>query len=303
MACHDPNVIVLNHTYNLPDGSVSRSVAVPCGKCYVCRKNKVDEWSFRLRQEQKHANASHFVTLTYAPEHVPRTANNFKTLHYHDLRKYWMRLRKWMKHDGVALGDLRYYAVGEYGENFGRPHYHAIVLNATIDHIIEAWCVIDRGTTREQARGRPIGHVHIGTVTTDSIAYCVKYLDKGRKVPAHARDDRVKEFARMSRNLGASYMTPEMIAWHRADPSRNYIQDGLHKIALPKYYRDRIFTPQQREIQRGLSIEQKKKNEAKLMAEYFKAYPHHTEADFYEDLEYKKLAQFKLLQNGKKRKI
>lgn len=317
MACDDPYVVVLKDPFVRRSsgkkiaishqGDFISSASVPCGKCGACRKNKVDEWSFRLRQEKKVSDSSFFVTLTYAPEHVPRSDNNFKTLDRNDLTKYFKRLRKWMKDDGVDMPPLKFYAVGEYGDNFERPHYHLIVLNATVDHIIESWCVAKRSLSRSDIRslgGLPLGFVHVGAVTTDSIAYCVKYLDKGRKVPRHARDDRVKEFSRMSHGLGQSYLTPEMIAWHKADLSRNYIQDGEFKIALPRFYRDQIYTKAERREQIVLSLDAADNADVKARRAYFKDYPLKSEADFLKDKEFQKFFRLKKYTSyGKKRKI
>lgn len=286
MACSTPITVTLPYTYALPNGSISKTVSVPCGKCYVCRKNKVDAWSFRLRQEQKICDSSYFVTLTY--KDVPLSGNNLSTLRPKDCKLYLDRLRVNMKRGGLS-SPLRYYLVGEYGDTYERPHYHAIIMNSTPDFIVESWTS---------------GIVHLGSVTTDSIAYCVKYLDKGRKVPKHARDDRVKEFSRMSRNLGKNYLTPETIKWHREDLSRNYIQDGKFKIALPKYYRDRIYNATQILAQRRLilaNIEHLENDERK---EYFHEYPDASDSYFYMYKEFQKEAlDHKLIKNhGKKRK-
>jgi hypothetical protein len=285
MPCDSPVTVVLPYTYALPDGSISKSVAVPCGRCYICRKNKVDEWSFRLRQEQKICESSYFVTLTY--KDVPRSGNNLPTLRPKDCKLYMDRLRVNMKRGGIS-SPLRYYLVGEYGDEYERPHYHAIIMNSTPDLIVENWTA---------------GLVHLDKVNSNTIAYTVKYLDKGRKVPKHERDDRVKEFSRMSRNLGKNYLTDEMIQWHREDLSRNYIQDGLYKIALPKYYRTRIFNQTELLAQRNLILENKEKLEEKDMNEYYKEYPNHNRSDWYLYKEAQKQANHeKLMNHGKKRK-
>ena len=302
MACDGPRTITLKNPFIHYDGKLAYSVPVPCGRCGACRKRKVDEWSFRLRQQKLVADSAHFVTLTYAPEFCPVTPNKFMTLKRDDITKYFKRLRKWMKDDTVKLRPFKFYLVGEYGTTTSRPHYHGIFFNATRDHINEAWCDIRNGQKRAN---RPmLGHVHIGSVTSDSIAYCVKYLDKGRTVPVHNRDDRVREFSRSSHHLGANYLTPAMLRWHRADLSRNYAWNGDYKIALPKYYRDRIYTKAMKREQWKLAQAQLEENDYIARKSYFELYPDHTDSDYLLDKEFQKEARYnKYVKHGKKRKF
>lgn len=58
-----------------------------------------------------------FVTLTYDDDHVPRTVEGDVTLDRKDLKRYIRRATE-------QCGPFRYYAVGEYGDNTRRPHYH-----------------------------------------------------------------------------------------------------------------------------------------------------------------------------------
>lgn len=54
----------------------------------------------------------------------------------------------------------------------------------------------------------------------------------------------------MSKGIGASYLSDNIRAWHLADlENRMYcpIEDGK-KIAMPRYYKNKIYTEQQREI-------------------------------------------------------
>lgn len=136
---------------------------------------------------------------------------------------------------------LKYYACGEYGSRGGRPHYHAIIFNCPDERLFaQAWKV---GTD-------PIGSVVVGQVSGDSVAYTMKYIDKPGKVPAHQRDDRVPEFALMSKGLGASYVNPATIAYHQADLGRLYVsKPGGFKIAMPKYYREKIYDDKQLKAQ------------------------------------------------------
>lgn len=94
-------------------------VQVPCGKCLICQRNLVHDWSMRMRYESQDSKSVYFITLTYDDEHLPINDNGYVTLVKADLQKFFKRLRKSIK--------VRYFAVGEYGSKFGRPHYHIIL--------------------------------------------------------------------------------------------------------------------------------------------------------------------------------
>lgn len=200
-------------------------------------------------QELKYSKTAHFVTLTYDEKHVPRTENGFKTLKKSDFQDYMKRLRKLFPNE-----TLKYYAVGEYGTKRKRPHYHAIIFNCTDPASIEtAWVLNDE----------LIGDVQIGDVNTDSIAYCMKYIDKknsganavllGRMDKKFARDDRIPEFSLMSKGLGQQYLTDNIKNYHRAVNDRLYVtKTSGHKVSMPRYYRNKIWTEQERKDQQGV---------------------------------------------------
>lgn len=207
---------------------------VPCGKCIECKKRRASGWSFRLMQEDKRSTSALFITLTYAPEHVPITAKKYMTLRKEDYQKFMKRLRK------RCDQKLKYYACGEYGTDSWRPHYHAILYNASIDKVKESWMLDDK----------EIGYVDYGTVTGASIGYVLKYISKPKRVPLHQNDDRLPEFSLMSKRLGANYMTDEMVAWHKMDlENRMYcVVEGGQKISMPRYYKDKMYSDDEREL-------------------------------------------------------
>lgn len=92
-----------------------------CGKCPLCLKAKKRDWTTRICDEAKCASASWFVTLTYAPEYLP-VNGDVPTLVKADVQRFFKRLRK-----ACRGAHLRYVQVGEYGSNYGRPHYHFIL--------------------------------------------------------------------------------------------------------------------------------------------------------------------------------
>lgn len=213
------------------------NLAVPCGKCPACIKRRGSEWSFRLLEESKVSDSAHFITLTYDTANVPITKNGFMSLEKRGLQLFFKRLRKLhvsrevvdkYGEDKEFRKSLKYYAVGEYGGNTNRPHYHIILFNARVELIAEAW---------------KLGHVHYGNVCGNSIGYTLKYMSKKGKIPAHKNDDRVREFGVMSKGLGKSYITEAMVNWHHAAlEERMYCNlPGGEKVGMPRYYKGKIY--------------------------------------------------------------
>ena len=242
----------------------------PCGKCYNCLQRRVAGWSFRLQQEEKGAASAFFITLTYDIEHVPITENKWMTLNKADIQKWLKRLRKaHYKYATEGYKDLKlkYYLCGEYGTKSDRPHYHVILFNADLAVMLDKKLArqvelgnleLD-GQSPMQIESWTQGHVTIGRVETGSILYTLKYMSKPSRIPKHNQDDRSKEFANMSKGLGKSYLSEEMIKWHREDAlERAYIPIGNDiKIAIPRYYRESIFEPWHREaIQAHLQLKE-----------------------------------------------
>lgn len=105
----------------VPDGELFH---VPCGGCEGCRQARAQDWSVRCRDEASMWDRSIFCTLTY--DEAPLT------LVPRDLQLFLKRIRR--SNVGVeALADgrrpIRFFACGEYGDRFGRPHYHALLFN------------------------------------------------------------------------------------------------------------------------------------------------------------------------------
>lgn len=203
---------------------------LPCGKCPACRSRRASQWSLRLRHELNGKQTAHFVTLTYDTATVPISPHGFMTLDKRDVQLWLKRLRK------LCPWQVKYYAVGEYGGEFKRPHYHVILFNATEEAIRSTWNA---------------GGVHIGTVTGASVGYCLKYISKETKVGKFDRDDRVPEFSLMSKGLGKSYLTDDVLRWHKNDIERRVYcvvpSSGGQKVSMPRYYKDKIYSEAERE--------------------------------------------------------
>lgn len=223
MKCESPFYVDTANTasYN----GRSRMVPVRCGRCEACVKTEVSQWSFRLLQEAKLFVDHHFVTLTYSPEFVPLTKSGLPTVDPEHLSIFLKRLRERNR----KYGNIRFFAVSEYGSRSYRPHYHSIIYGCRDVSLYSAcWS---------------FGYVHVGhSVTDGAIPYTLKYLNKKGLVPAFEGDDRVPEFRRMSRALGANFLTPQLERWILEDPkNRAYCRfPSGHLVSLPRFYQKRL---------------------------------------------------------------
>lgn len=103
MRCANPLVMYVNgdpHSFG-------------CGHCLACKIQRSREWSFRLSVEASYWKDASFLTLTYNDENLPPDGSLVKA----DLQKFFKRLRK------DLANPIKYYACGEYGDRFKRPHY------------------------------------------------------------------------------------------------------------------------------------------------------------------------------------
>lgn len=93
-------------------------MAFGCGQCHPCRFNKRREWSSRIVLEsQKHVEKC-FLTLTYDDAFLPADGS----LQPRDIQLFLKRFRK-----AIAPTRIRFFFVGEYGDENFRPHYHAAI--------------------------------------------------------------------------------------------------------------------------------------------------------------------------------
>lgn len=151
---------------------IVRSLELPCGQCVGCRLERSRQWAIRCMHEASLYKDNCFVTLTYDEEHLPEDYS----LHYDDFQRFMKRVRK--KYTGKKI---RFYMAGEYGENFGRPHFHACIFNLDFEdkylwQKTESGSKIYRSKILEELW--PFGYSSIGEVNFQSAAYVARYIMK-----------------------------------------------------------------------------------------------------------------------------
>lgn len=178
---------------------------VPCGQCLHCRINVVQKWTCRLLLEFMSHQRSCWVTLTYNDEYLPHSYFDKKdgniyqgfrgqgTLAPKHMTDFLKRLRY-----KLGVKKIRFFYCGEYGDNFGRPHYHLCLFG-----VGEEWSDTIRSCWFDRVRLMPMGHVHITPLCVENIRYTCGYAVKKL---TKKTDDRLNgsypEFVRRSIGIG-----------------------------------------------------------------------------------------------------
>lgn len=207
-------------------------VQLPCGQCGHCRRNRASEWKTRLMNELEYWTDSCFLTLTYSDEELPED----ESLEPEELTLFIKRFRKEV---GVKI---KYYAVGEYGEEELRPHYHMIVFGIPYDW--QGFVRLFPAATDEKLKGMvgvkswTHGFAHVGTVTRDSIEYVTGYVTKALTGPlaTEVYGRRELPFSRQSTGLGKQFVQDNQEELLKTAS----IQSGSAQLRLPRYYKKKL---------------------------------------------------------------
>lgn len=216
-------------------------IDAPCGRCYACLTRRRQVWMWRLQQERRSSSSCYFVTLTYDDENLPVDESTGEIhLSKPDVQKWLKRMRKYYpKKSGY---NIRYYLVGEYGEETFRPHYHVILFNLPLD-LQPAHDFI------QQSWG--LGHVQVGPLSDGGVGYVTKYILKS--VYELPRDSELRKaykeinqylpFMLCSRKPLIGYRYVEKFKkWHLDDPRRTTaIATGGYRVPLPQSFINHIF--------------------------------------------------------------
>lgn len=210
-------------------------VLVPCGQCVGCRLEYSRQWAMRCLDEAQMHSENSFITLTYDDEHIPVD----RSLDKNAFQLFMKRLRKRLDKK------IRYYHAGEYGERFGRPHYHALIFGHRFsdrEFLKRTGSGFNIYMSKELQSCWNFGYTSVGDVTFESAAYVARYVMKkitGEQKDEHYVDKRTgvvreAEYTTMSRRPGIGY---EWYVKYRSDiyPFGSKVVRG-YESRTPRYY-------------------------------------------------------------------
>ena len=243
------------------------SVKLPCGKCAACINRKIQEWTFRLDNERLNSKVTYFVTLTYNNYYVPINKYGKMELQKEHVQQFLKKLR--YDHDNdpeygifedhyfkcnLRNEKIKYYAVGEYGTERKRPHYHLVMYNTGKKAIEDNW---------------EYGEVDIQIPrSSQAIGYVIKYLHKRiyNITPKNVKP----EFSIMSKGIGLGYVE-KMKQWHKKNLDILYTSNEINtQVPMSRFYREKLFTEKERSDQIPIiknNLETNEKDQIKQLGE------------------------------------
>lgn len=224
-------------------------VTAACGKCFECMKQKGRAWQVRLSEEIRQDPKAIFVTLTISDESWEKIKNAYIQLSDEDcikkmVRLFLERVRKKNKKS------LKHWLTTERGgTNTERYHLHGLIWGENTEALTKSlW---------------QYGFVFIGTFVNEcTINYITKYITK--------TDKKHKDFIPTilcSAGIGAGYLNrsdSELNRYRESKTNETYrLRNGV-KLNLPIYYRNKLYTDEERE---QLFLEKIKKGKVWIMGQ------------------------------------
>lgn len=209
-----------------------RYVTAACGKCYECRKQKGRAWQVRLGEEVRNDPNVIFVTLTISDESWEKLRKKYSYSSEDDyikkmVRLFLERIRKETKKS------VKHWLTTERGEqNTERYHLHGLIWG-------------DKNGILTTLHWQ-YGFVYIGEFVNERTCnYVTKYITK--------RDEKHKDFVPItlcSAGIGEGYLKrsdSELNRYRENKTNETYrLRNGV-KINLPIYYRNKIYSEEERE--------------------------------------------------------
>lgn len=215
-------------------------VPVGCGECMECRKKRGRDWSIRLQEEIRHDKTGVFVTLTFSNE-------SYREIYNEVIKKESANITGYDLDNAIATQAVRYYLerdrkhtgtspkhwlITELGHNGTENiHLHGIIFGRKPEEINERW---------------KYGYIFTGTyVNEKTINYIIKYATK--------IDEKNKGFKGKilsSKGMGNGYIKrgdSRLNRYTKEGTTETYITRQGIKMGLPTYYRNHLYTDEQKE--------------------------------------------------------
>lgn len=220
-------------------------VAIGCGKCIECTKQKAYQWKTRLIEDLKTNTNAKFVTFTFNNHSLTSLSQDISTTYKgYDIdnaiatlavRRFLERYRKEHK------TSIRHWLITELGHNgTERVHLHGIIwTDKPLENIEKHW------KYGWMWKGKKINDQIVNYVNEKTINYITKYVTK-----IDQNHKNYKPIILCSSGIGNNYTnTPnsKRNKFNNTSTKETYTTRTGTELPLPTYYRNKLFTEQQRE--------------------------------------------------------
>lgn len=227
----------------------TENLMIPCGTCLGCKSTHANAWAHRCEHEASMYTDNIFLTLTYDDDNLPDGGHlcpRHLQLFIKRLRQTAARAKPTIKHDPTH--PIRYFACGEYGDQFGRPHYHSIIFGLTFTDAYKVGArhghILYASPTLSALW--PHGDSKFGTATTAAANYIAQYTLKKQRRRRYDYENeegyadingewhpKPDPFSRMSTHPAIG---TEWLKKFQTDLSQGYLHNNGRKFKIPRAY-------------------------------------------------------------------
>ena len=211
-------------------------VPVGCGKCIECKKQKARDWQIRIIEEIKKDTSGKFVTLTLSNEEYRKLNieidDNIKG-YDRDNEIATKATRRFLERWRASKGkSVKHWFVTEIGGNGTENiHIHGIVWCDNEDDIKKYW---------------KYGYTFVGTEVSERTAsYITKYITK-----TDEKHNNYSSKVLTSKGIGSGYLktfNAKNNKYKKCETNETYRTPSGKTIALGTYYRNKIYSEEERE--------------------------------------------------------
>lgn len=216
----------------LREVSKGRFVETRCSNCLGCRLDNQALWQARCNSEFIKYRSS-FVTFTYDDLHLNyrHDYSLMPSLSRFQFHKFIDNLRHKVKSlnyiPSGCIRDFKYFCSGEYGDSFGRPHYHALFFGLDFVEMRKIYSDLWKN-----------GSVKSLPILSGGIRYVVDYMLKCSNGPLAEIEfddtDRERPFSMYSKGLGFDFFYA-----HKDEINfRGNVRIGSRLVPVPTYYKN-----------------------------------------------------------------
>lgn len=270
MGCSRPNIIGVDSRYRgsrfLGPRHQEKSIRdfeqdqyytvtdIPCGKCETCLLDRRYSKALRIMLEaESWPQKTSFITLTYANENLVHPDLNHKdwAQFVKDFRQEFCQAKycdisvprhykRYGKVRSTTFKTIKQVMCGEYGDTFGRKHFHGIIFNHTFDDVYFTGIYSKKGNPVHSSQKLQAvwkkGHVQVEEMTFDLALYVGSYLTDDYNEEGINDGHQKKQYGRFGIGIGESWIRK----YWRDALSAGCIKTLERDYPIPRYFLDKI---------------------------------------------------------------